>query len=203
MKIVVITGPSGSGKTFLSNKLANYFENTIIVKTDSYYRDNIFIKLSSIICEDIYDRSISIKKKELTKTISSIYKKDKSTIFYNYDFKSKTSSKSKRKIQFENNCRFLILEGIFAHRLKLNYSEAINILCKEKKEICYQRRLKRDQLKRGRDRKEINRKFCKSWDLFYKNLPIYINYNEAYEVNTADKISYIKLINKIKSINSH
>ena len=46
-----------------------------------------------------------------------------------------------------------------------------------KKEICFNRRLKRDQLERGRTSKEVERKFNKSWNLFYKNIQNYLNKN--------------------------
>ena len=198
MKIIIITGPSGSGKTFLSNKLAKIFDNSIVVKTDSYYRDNFIIKILSLFAHDIYDRFISIKNKEIIKTISSLYKKEKYTSFYNYDFSRKISSKSTRQIKYRNNNGFIILEGIFAHRLDLNYNESINILCKENKEICYQRRLKRDQKERNRNKKEINKRFNKSWNLYFRNLNRYINSNEVISINISDENCCEKLINKIK-----
>tara|TARA_B100000700_G_scaffold117406_1_gene132022 strand:- start:88 stop:702 length:615 start_codon:yes stop_codon:yes gene_type:complete len=200
MKIIIITGPSGSGKTFLSNKLAKIFDNSIVVKTDSYYRDDFIIKILSLFAHDIYDRFISIKNKEIIKTISSIYKKEKYTSFYNYDFSRKISSKSTSQIKYRNNNGFIILEGIFAHRLDLNYNESINILCKENKEICYQRRLKRDQKERNRNKKEVNKKFNKSWNLYFRNLNRYINSNEVISINISDKNCYEKLINKLKII---
>ena len=200
MKIIIITGPSGSGKTFLSNKLAKTFDNSIVVKTDSYYRDDFIIKILSLFAHDIYDRFISIKNKEIIKTISSIYKKEKYTSFYNYDFSRKISSKSTSQIKYRNNNGFIILEGIFAHRLDLNYNESINILCKENKEICYQRRLKRDQKERNRNKKEVNKKFNKSWNLYFRNLNRYINSNEVISINISDKNCYEKLINKLKII---
>ena len=86
MKIIVITGPSGSGKTFLSEKISKFFNNSIIIKTDSYYRDDLYIKLLSIFIYDIYDRFISIKEKCLTKTIKSLHNKNQHATFYNYEY---------------------------------------------------------------------------------------------------------------------
>ncbi len=94
--------------------------------------------------------------------------------------------------------RFLIIEGIFSHRLDLNYSETINIVCKENKEICYQRRLIRDEQERDRNINEVNRKFDKSWDLYYKELGNYINNNKVIRVNTSNRNSLGKLINILK-----
>jgi len=178
MKLIVITGPSGSGKSVLGKKLANSLDSSILIKTDSYYRDDLIIKLLSFFLHDIYDRLISIKEKKILLTINSLIKKEKTTIFYNYDFKSKKSSKHLRFIKSQKNIRFIILEGIFAHRLELNYNNTINIICDQKKEVCRNRRIRRDQLERGRNIKEVSRKFNKSWYLYFKNLKNFKNQNK-------------------------
>jgi len=198
MQTIIITGPSGSGKTYLANKISKDLKSTIILNTDSYYRDNLFIKLLSIFMNDIYDRLISIKKIHLLKTIESIYCNENHITLYKYDFKTKKSTESKRKKL--NKIQLIIVEGVFSHRIKLNYKSSLNILCKEKKEICYKRRLKRDEIERGRNKNEVNRKFKRSWDLYYKNLTSYIDQNDVYEVNTNETISYDVLINKLKGI---
>ena len=141
MKTIIITGASGSGKTFLTNKLEKDINNTITINTDSYYRDDLFIKFLSIFIKDIYDRLISIKNKELHKTIESIYRNDNTITIYKYDFKRRKSSQLTRKREKQN--KFLIIEGIFSHRINLDYKKTINIFCEETKEICYQRREKR------------------------------------------------------------
>ena len=200
MKTIIITGPSGSGKTYLSKKLSKLFENSIVINTDSYYRDNLYIKLLSIFIYDIYDRYISIKDKCLRKTIFSIYNNEQYAIFHNYDFRSKRSTQTKKQINYPNINRFLILEGIFAHRLDLNYEQTINILCKEKKELCYQRRLQRDKIERGRNIAEVNSKFSKSWDIYSKNLTLFLNRNNIIPINIDDKTNYQLLISKLKSL---
>ena len=200
MKTIVITGPSGSGKTYLSNKLSKLFNNSIIIKTDSYYRDDFYIKLLSIFIYDIYDRFISIKDKCLIKTITSIYNKEDYPTFYKYDFRSKRSTQLKRLIKYHNNNSFLILEGIFSHRLDIDYEKTINILCNEEKEICYQRRLIRDKIERGRSIKEVNKKFSLSWNIYYKYLAKFLNSNNVIPINTCDKTSLRKLIYKLQSL---
>ncbi len=200
MITIVITGPSGSGKTYLSNKLSKLFDTSIVIKTDSYYRHNILIRFLSIFLYDIYDRPLSINKKEIKKTLRSIYNKDKLITFYKYDFKRKQSSNSKKRINYKGENQFLILEGIFAHRLDLNYQETINIICEEKKDICYNRRLIRDKLERNRNTREVNRKFTRSWNLFYKNIRRYIDKNRQISLNPVDKISYDNLVNYLQNI---
>tara|TARA_Y100001968_G_C19227342_1_gene652713 strand:- start:195 stop:797 length:603 start_codon:yes stop_codon:yes gene_type:complete len=194
MKTIVITGPSGSGKSYLSNKLSNFFLDSIVIETDSYYKDNALIRFLSIFLYDIYDRPLSIMKNELRNTIRSIYNKDSLISSYKYDFKRKKSSRVKRSINYNDNKQFLILEGIFAHRLSLNYQETINILCEEDKEICYKRRLKRDQTERGRNSNEVNKKFNKSWYLFNKHIKNYIEVHNVIHINPFDNNSYEKLI---------
>ncbi len=200
MKTIIITGPSGSGKTYLSNKLNKLFDNSIVIKTDSYYRDNIFIRFLSIFFYDIYDRPLSINKKELKNALTAIHNKDKLIKFYQYDFKRKQSSYSKKSIKYKAENQFLILEGIFAHRLDLNYQETINIICEEKKEICFKRRLIRDKLERNRNTSEVNKKFTRSWNLFYKNLIRYIDINRKISLNPVDKISYDNLVDYLQNI---
>ena len=200
MQTIVITGPSGSGKTILSNKLAKLFNDTIIIKTDSYYRDDFYIKFLSLFYYDIYDRFISIKDNEIIKTINSIYNKDYLTTFYDYDFKNRISSKYISKINREKNFKFIILEGIFSHRLDLNYENTINIICKQNKEICYQRRLDRDKRERGRNKKEVKKKFRKSWELFFTNLQTYKKNNKIISLNPIDKKGFDNLINIVREI---
>ena len=194
MKTIIITGPSGSGKSYLSDKISKLFNNTIVIKTDSYYKDNIFIKFLSKFQYDIYDRPISFKKSEIKKTLRSLHNKSRLISFYKYDFKRKHSSKSEGNINYEGENQLLIVEGIFAHRLDLNYNETINIICKEEKDTCFKRRLKRDQLERGRDSREVSKKFNKSWYLYYENVQKYLNNFDVLSINPLDMISYDQLV---------
>ena len=200
MLTIVITGPSGSGKTCLSHKLYKLFDNSIVIKTDSYYRDNILIRFLSIFLCDIYDRPLSINKKKIYNTLSAINNKDKLVKFYQYDFKRKQSSSSKKRINYNGDNQFLILEGIFAHRLDLNYQETINIICEERKDICFKRRLIRDKLERNRKTSEVKRKFTRSWNLFYKNIRGYLDINRKISLNPVDKISYDNLVDYLQNI---
>tara|TARA_B100001250_G_C19672190_1_gene731983 strand:- start:37 stop:636 length:600 start_codon:yes stop_codon:yes gene_type:complete len=199
MIIIVVTGPSGSGKTFLANKISKDLNNCIVLKTDSYYKDNFYIRFFSLFIKDIYDRFISISDRNLLKTIESIKNNEENITYYNYKFNCKKSSKIIRKNK--NNTKYLIVEGIFSHRINLNYKNSTNILCIETKEICFKRRLRRDQIERGRTKKEVNERFSKSWNLFFKHLHNYINSNHVYEINSIDNISYKKLIDKVKNNN--
>tara|TARA_Y100001968_G_C19372707_1_gene725954 strand:+ start:812 stop:1420 length:609 start_codon:yes stop_codon:yes gene_type:complete len=201
MKTIIITGPSGSGKTFLSNRLSKIFSNTIVIKTDSYYRGNGFIRFLSIFKFDIYDRLFSIKKYEIKSTIESIYNKDVLITFTHYNFKNKHSSKSSETINYNIKNQFILIEGIFSHRLDLNYKKTINIVCIEEKQKCFKRRIVRDQLKRGRKSSEIKKKFNKSWYLFYQNIKNFLKNHEVIYYNPSSKDSYEKLIAYLNQIN--
>ena len=200
MTTIIITGPSGSGKTFLSNKLAKAFDNVILVRTDSYYKDSLLIKILSILNFDIYDKIISIKQNKLIKTINSINKKEKSVLFYDYDFKNRKSTKSINNIEYGYHNSILILEGIFSHRLNLNYNNTVNIICNEKKEICFKRRLKRDIIERGRNRSEVIKQFNKSWKIYFNNINKFINNNIIISIDTIDERSYKNLIKRLNKI---
>ena len=200
MKTIVITGPSGSGKTILTNKLSQLFDDSIVIKTDSYYRDNLLIKFLSLFKSDIYDRLLSIKINEINNTLRSIHKKERIISFSHYDFIKKKSYQSDISINYKGKNQFLILEGIFSHRLDLNYQDTINIFCEEEKEICFIRRLKRDKLERGRDSTEVTLKFNKSWDLFYQNIRKYLGFNKVITLSPVDITSYDKLIFNLKKI---
>ena len=200
MKTIVITGPSGSGKSYLSNKLSKLFSNSILIKTDSYYRDNILIRFLSIFLYDIYDRLYSIKGSKIKKTLRSINNKDRIISLYRYDFIRKYSSNSKISINYKSDNQFLILEGIFAHRLDLKYQNTINIICEEEKEVCFKRRLKRDQMDRGRDSLEVYKKFNLSWNLFYGNSQKFLKRNKVTIINTEDNNSFDKLVLNLQNL---
>ena len=197
MKTIIITGPSGSGKSFLTNKLSKLFQDSVIIKTDSYYKDNKIIKFLSLFIYDIYDRPQSIKRGEIMKTIKSIYNKDRSIYSYEYDFIRKKSIKKKININYNYKNQFLIIEGVFAHRLRLNYQNTYNIVCVEDMKICLKRRIMRDQIERGRSVKEVKKRFNKSWSLFYRNIKQYTKSYEIISLNPSEKRSYEDLVTRL------
>ena len=136
MKTIIITGPSGSGKSFLSDKLSNLFPDTILIKTDYYYKDSKFIKFLSTFMSDIYDRPESIKRKELIENLNLINNKSNVINTYYYDFKKRKSFNKRITINYKSKEQLLIIEGIFAHRLNLDYKKTINIICEEDNHIC-------------------------------------------------------------------
>ena len=204
MDLIIITGPSGSGKSILAKKIRNEFKNINIIKTDSYYRDNIMIKLLSIYFKGIYDRIISIRRNELIDTLKSILNKEELIFDYNYDFRTRKSSK--KEVIRENSQdanQIVILEGIFAHRLTRDFRNIIfmKILCIEDKNLCLKRRILRDLIQRGRTRKEVEERFQRSWEIFHTHSTNFRKDNQIIHLRKKDEEQYKYIINIIENLN--
>jgi len=65
---------------------------------------------------------------------------------------------------------FLIVEGIFAKEFSntLNNKDYIYLEIKTKKNECMKRVVKRDIKERGKDKKQAEKDFLKSWSIYYK-----------------------------------
>ncbi len=70
----------------------------------------------------------------------------------------------------KNNISFLIVEGIFAKEFSntLNNKDYIYLEIKTKKNECMKRVVKRDIKERGKDKKQAEKDFLKSWSIYYK-----------------------------------
>ena len=68
------------------------------------------------------------------------------------------------------NISFLIVEGIFAKEFlnTLNNKDYIFLEIKTKKNECMKRVVQRDIKERGKDEKQAENDFLKSWDIYYK-----------------------------------
>ena len=55
---------------------------------------------------------------------------------------------------------------------------------------------------RNRNKSEVNRKFTRSWNLFYKNITRYIDINRKISLNPVDKISYDNLVYYLQNIST-
>ncbi len=204
MNLIIISGPSGSGKSYLAESICKKFKNINIIKTDSYYRDNLMIKILSLKFNDIYDRIISIKSKELIYTLTSILNREELIYSYNYDFRSKKSTKKLIRININDYTNpIVILEGIFSHRLMNKFKTNIfmKILCIEDKNLCFERRIRRDVIQRGRQRKEVEERFNRSWEIFHNQSSNFKKDKEIVYLNKKDESQYNNIINRIESLN--
>ena len=167
MKLIFISGPSGSGKTTLSNKFIKKNKNGFVLSTDNYYKTGLISKILSKFIEGFFDRSISFNCKLLKKDFDFIYKHGLSLNDRYYNFEKKSIKKTLKKT---NNISFLIVEGIFAKEFAntLNNQNYYFLEIKTKKNECMKRVVQRDIKERGKDKKQAENDFLKSWDIYYE-----------------------------------
>ena len=177
MKLIFISGPSGSGKTTLSKKLIKENKNGFVLSTDNYYKTGIISKIQSKFVEGFFDRSISFNYKLFKKDFDFIYKHGVSINDRYYNFEKKIIQNI---LNETNNISFLIVEGIFAKEFAntLNKKNYYFLEIKIKKIDCMKRVIQRDLKERGKDKKQAENDFLKSWDIYYeKYKPISIKKN--------------------------
>jgi len=167
MKLIFISGPSGSGKTTLSNQIIKKNKNGIVLSTDNYYKTGLISKLLQKFVEGFFDRSISFNKKLFKKDFDFIYKNGISICDRYYNFEKKTIQNILKET---NNISFLIVEGIFAKEFSntLNNQNYYFLEIKTKKNDCLKRVIQRDFKERGKDKKQAEKDFLKSWDIYYE-----------------------------------
>ena len=169
MKLIIISGPSGSGKTTLSNQIIKKNKNGIVLSTDNYYKTGLISKLLPKFIGGFFDRSISFNIKLFKKDFDFIYKNGISICERYYNFEKKTIQNI---LNETNNISFLIVEGIFAKEFSntLNNKDYIFLEIKTKKNECMKRVVQRDIKERGKNKKQAENDFLKSWDIYYEKL---------------------------------
>jgi len=198
MKLIFISGPSGSGKTTLSNQIIKKNKNGIVLSTDNYYKTGLISKLLPKFIEGFFDRSISFNNKLFKKDFDFIYKNGISIWERYYNFEKKTIQTI---LNETNNINFLIVEGIFATEFSktLNNKDYIFIEIKTKKNLCKKRVVQRDIKERGKEQKQAENDFLKSWSIYYEKFkPNSIKNNSnkfIIEKNTDINLILKKLLN--------
>ena len=167
MKLIFISGPSGSGKTTLSNQIIKKNKNGFVLSTDNYYKTGIKSKLLSKFIDGYFDRGISFNYKLFKKDFDFIFKNRISIYSRYYSFEKK---KVQNILNETNNISYLIVEGIFAKEFSstLNIKDYYFLEIKTKKNECMKRVVQRDIKERGKDKKQAENDFLKSWDIYYK-----------------------------------
>ena len=171
MRLIFISGPSGSGKTTLSNQIIKKNKNGIVLSTDNYYKTGLISKLLLKFVEGFFDRSISFNNKLFKKDFDFIYKNGMSICDRYYNLEKKTVQNI---LNETNNISFLIIEGIFAKEFSktLNNKDYIFLEIKIKKNECMKRVVQRDIKERGKDKKQAENDFLKSWDIYYEKFKL-------------------------------
>ena len=167
MKLIFISGPSGSGKTTLSNQIILKNKNGFVLSTDNYYKTGLISKLLSKFIEGFFDRSISFNYKLFKKDFDFIYENGISLNDRYYNFEKKTIQNI---LNETSNISFLIVEGIFAKEFAntLNNQNFYFLEIKTKKKECMKRVVQRDLKERGKDKKQAENDFLKSWKIYHE-----------------------------------
>ena len=167
MKLIFISGPSGSGKTTLSNQIILKKKNGFVLSTDNYYKTGPISNLLSKFVDGYFDRWISFNYKLFKKDFDFIVKNRISIQVRYYNFEKKTIQKILNETK---DISFLIVEGIFAKEFtRTLYTKNYYFLeIKTKKNECMNRVVQRDFKERGKDKKQAENDFLKSWDIYYE-----------------------------------
>ncbi len=167
MKLIFISGPSGSGKTTLSNQINLKIKNSFVLSTDNYYKTGLISKLHSKFVEGYFDKMISFNYKLFKKDFDFIVNNRISIHDRYYNFEKKTIHIILNETK---NINFLIVEGIFAKEFSKTISNQnfYFLEIKYKKNECMNRVVQRDLKERGKDKKQAENDFLKSWDIYYE-----------------------------------
>ena len=196
MKLIFISGPSGSGKTTLSKIIIGKIKNGIILSTDNYYKTGLISKLLSNFVESYFDRSISFNFKLFKKDFNFILKNGISIHERTYNFEKKTINNLLNKTK---NINYLIIEGIFAKEFSRTlYNQNYSFLeLKINKKDCMNRVVKRDSKERGKQKKQAEADFLKSWDIYYEKFKNNNIKNYANEITITKKTNIDKILKKL------
>ena len=196
MKLIFISGPSGSGKTTLSKKIIGKFKNGIILSTDNYYKTGLKSKLLSNFVESYFDKSISFNLKLFKKDFNFILKNGISIHERSYNFEKKTINNFLNKT---NNINYLIIEGIFAKEFSSTlYNQNYFFLeLKINKKECMNRVVKRDSKERGKQKKQAEEDFLKSWDIYYEKFKNNDIKNNVNEITITKKTNIDQILKKL------
>ena len=198
MKLIFISGPSGSGKTTLSKQILGKIQNGIILSTDNYYKIGLISKLLSKFIEAYFDRVISFNYKLFNKDFNFILKNGISIHERSYNFKKK---KIKSFLTESKNINFLIVEGIFAKEFsKTLYCQDYFFLeLKINKNECMKRVVQRDLKERGKEKKQAEDDFLKSWDVYYEKFRNKNLKNNVNELTITKKTNIDHILKKLFS----
>jgi len=196
MKLIFISGPSGSGKTTLSNQIIKKIKNGIVLSTDNYYKTGLISKLQSKIVDGFFDKSISFNNKLFKKDFEFIYKNGISVYDRYYNYEKKTIQNI---LNETNNICFLIVEGIFAKEFlsTLNIQDYYFLEIKTKKNECMKRVVQRDTKERGKDKKQAENDFLKSWEIYYEKFKPHSKKNNTNKLIIENKSDLDKILKKL------
>ena len=195
--VIGIAGASCSGKTTLAKMLVNelnkYYEIQSI-STDNYYFDLSHLPKNER-GKINFDKPESIEFNLIEKQLYSL-KKGITVHIPVYDFKTHTRVDSSYILPTE----IILVEGMFLLHFKAIRSLLdLAIFVDAEPDVCYQRRIKRDMLERGRNKTSIKQQFINHVKPMYEQ---YIAPSKRYAdliLNGNEKIDIQIVINMIKN----
>jgi len=197
MKLIFISGPSGSGKTTLSNQILLKNKNGFALSTDNYYKTGLLSNLLSKFVEGYFDKKISFNYQLFKKDFDFIVKNRISIHDRYYNFEKKTTQDILNK---KKNISFLIVEGIFVKEFSntLNNKNYYFLEIKTEKNECMKRVVQRDFKERGKDKKQAEYDFLKSWEIYYdKFKPESLNNNDTNKFIIRKNIDMDQILKKL------
>jgi len=143
-----------------------------VLSTGNYYKTGLISKLLAKFVEGFFDKYISFNHKLFKKDFVFIYENGISVCDRYYNFEKKTTQ---NVLNETNNISFLIVEGIFAKEFSntLNNKDFIFLEIKTKKNECMKRVVQRDIKERGKEKRQAENDFLKSWGIYYEKFKTY------------------------------
>lgn len=171
-KLIIVAGCSGSGKTTVSQKIKNSFENNDaqILCMDRFYKPSAkFMPIVKKTGKPNFDHPDSFDWTLLRRCLKSLLN-GKATYVPSYDYKTHTRNK---KMDFIKPTQIIIFEGFLAlYDDKINNLAELKIYVDTSMDECFIRRLKRDQIERGRSAQSVVQQWTHSvkpmYDIYVK-----------------------------------
>lgn len=170
-KLIIVAGCSGSGKTRVANKIKNSFKDKAqILCLDRFYNENPkdIVKVKSSGNRN-FDHPDSLDWTLFKKCLSSLLNNKKTFIpVYNYKV-----HKREDKWQLIKPTKIIILEGFLAlYDDSINKLASLKIFVDTPIDLCFKRRLNRDQKERNRTVASVTKQWKESV------LPMYNKYSK-------------------------
>ena len=196
MKLIFISGPSGSGKTTLSTQIILKIKNGIVLKTDNYYKTGLLTKLLSKFVNGYFDRRISFNYKLFQKDFNYILKNGISIYERSYNFKKKAI---RNLVNETKNINYLIVEGIFAKDISSNLNDQNYFFLdlKINKNECMKRVVQRDLKERGKTKKQAEKDFLQSWNIYHERFKNKSRKSNITELSITKSTNFDQILKKL------
>jgi uridine kinase len=152
--VIIVAGASGSGKSTLARLIKDYSqeEEALVVTLDRYYRDQSHLTSSERAKLD-YDCWDVLDGERLVKDVTALREGNAPVHLPFYDFGTHTRREADDLV---SPAPLVVIEGILAlHDPRLRALADDSIFLDIDQDLCYQRRLARDTVERGRSQESV------------------------------------------------